>query len=91
MKSPASDCNDCVTNKVLSKEETANHPGREWCYRGDVDIGRQFGTDFMLRKHGLGGHKRCGDALGDLICYDLHSATLILPQKFRNERDILPL
>lgn len=92
MKSPASNCNECVTNRVVIKVETANHSGKEWCYRGDANIGRQAGTDvIMLRKPDLGGTKRCGYVLGDLICCDLHSATLIQPQKFRNERDILPL
>lgn len=80
-----------VSPTKLSLIETANHPGREWCCRGDANIGRQAGTDFMLRKPGLGDHKRCGDALGALICYGLHSTALIQPQKFRNERDILRL
>lgn len=51
MKSPASNCNECVTNRVVIKVETANHSGREWRYRGDANIGRQVGTDvIMLRK-----------------------------------------
>lgn len=88
MKSPALNCNECVTNEVVITVETVIHSGREWCYGGDANVGKQVGTDFiMLRKPALGGNKRCGYVLGDLICYDLPTATL----KFRNERDILPL